>query len=63
VRRARLGGDSAHNTVDYYESEESPDAGEPVTLRTCFVQENFVKRDNLQREKVSQRDNFPCYLT
>jgi hypothetical protein len=33
----------------------------------CFVyydiQENFDKRDNLWREKVSKRDNFPCYLT
>jgi hypothetical protein len=29
----------------------------------CCIQENFDKRDNVQREKVSKRDNFPCYLT
>jgi hypothetical protein len=28
-----------------------------------LVQENFDKRDNLEREKVSKRDKFPCYLT
>jgi hypothetical protein len=27
------------------------------------IQENFDKRDSLQREKVSKRNNFPCYLT
>jgi hypothetical protein len=27
------------------------------------IQEIFDKRDNLQREKVSKRDKFPCYLT
>jgi hypothetical protein len=30
---------------------------------TLVLQENFDKRDNLWREKVSKRDNFPCYLT
>jgi hypothetical protein len=28
-----------------------------------LLQENFDKRDNLEREKVSKRDNFPFYLT
>jgi hypothetical protein len=28
-----------------------------------LIQENFDKRDNFKREKVSKRDNFPCYLT
>jgi hypothetical protein len=27
------------------------------------LQEHFDKPDNLQREKVAKRDNFPCYLT
>jgi hypothetical protein len=30
---------------------------------TKALQENFDKRDNLEREKVSKRDKFPCYLT
>jgi hypothetical protein len=44
--------------------------GLPVTsgkeyfcINAFDIQENFDKRDNLQREKVSKRDNFPCYLT
>jgi hypothetical protein len=34
-----------------------------ISHRIEFIQENFDKRDNLLREKVSKRDNFPCYLT
>jgi hypothetical protein len=34
-----------------------------VSTKAKAIQENFDQRDNLQREKVCKRDNFPCYLT
>jgi hypothetical protein len=37
-------------------------AGVYVKFR-LYIQENFDKRDNLQRENLSKRDKFPCYLT